>query len=373
MLRQVALAVLFATQAPVVSAKAEVVWPGDEWATKGPEADAKKLDALLAVTDSDALPLEETRGVVIVHHGVIVGERYRKGFDEKTPQLSWSMAKSVTQAMLGIAVKRGLVDIDKPMGSPHWAAGDERAAIPWRTWMQMADGQEYHEIGVVDPWENDAARMLFGEGRRDVAGFAATLPLTHRPGEHWNYNSAGINLIADALGRAFAPGASASVRREKMLAVMKEELFEPIGMRSAQPEFDSTGTFIGSAFVYATPRDWARFGLLYLRGGEWNGKRILPEGWTDFAHTKTIAPDSDIYGAGFWITPQSGRGKPFGALCPNGPKDLYVAEGHQGQVVAIIPSKDLVVVRLGFFHDDESGFPTLGDWLEKVVALFPDR
>src|SRR6185369_7480460 len=154
-------------------------------------------------------------------------------------------------------------------------------------------------------------------------------------------------------GRVFAPGANAEDRRKKMLAVMKEELFDPIGMTSARPEFDSTGTFIGSALVYATARDWARFGYLYLKDGVWNGKRILPEGWVDFARAKNPASNSDVYGAGFWITPQSGSGKPLPALTPNGPRDLYNAQGHEGQLVVIVPSKDLVVVRLGLFHDDE--------------------
>src|SRR6185369_9486816 len=126
-------------------------------------------------------------------------------------------------------------------------------------------------------------------------------------------------------GRVFAPGANAEDRRKKMLAVMKEELFDPIGMTSARPEFDSTGTFIGSALVYATARDWARFGLLYLRDGVWNGKRILPEGWVDFARTRTPADNCDVYGAGFWITAASGAGKPYPSLLQKGPRDTFMA------------------------------------------------
>jgi CubicO group peptidase (beta-lactamase class C family) len=213
--------------------------------------------------------------------------------------------------------------------------------------------------------------MLFGTGRLDVAGFAASLPLVHEPGAHWNYNSAGVNLIADALGRVFAPGAEPIERRARMAQAMKDELFGPIGMTSAQPEFDSKGTFIGSAMVYATARDWARFGLLYLRDGVWEGRRILPSGWVDFARTKTPAEDCNVYGAGFWITPSDGVGKPYHGLVPNGPRDLFMAQGHEGQVVVIVPSKDLVVVRLGLF-DDRKGFRPLGRWLGEVVSLFPD-
>jgi CubicO group peptidase (beta-lactamase class C family) len=216
------------------------------------------------------------------------------GFGADTPLLSWSMAKSVTQALVGIAVRRGLVDIDQPMGNPRWETGDTRAAISWRMWINMVDGQAYEEIGAPDPTHNDAARMLFGAGRLDVAGFAASLPLVHAPGAHWNYNSAGVNLIADALGHVFAPGAAPAARRARMAEVMNDELFGPIGMSSARAEFDRAGTFVGSAWVYATARDWARFGLLYLRGGVWGGRRILPEGWVDFARAKTTAEDCDI-------------------------------------------------------------------------------
>jgi CubicO group peptidase (beta-lactamase class C family) len=284
--------------------------------------------------------------------------------------LSWSMAKSVTQALVGIAVRRGLVDIDQPMGNPHWPAGDPRAAIPWRNFLNMNDGQDYHEIGVADQTRNDAARMLFGAGRLDVAGFGASLPLIHPPGTHWNYNSAGVNLIAAALGRVLAPGAAPAELRARMVAVLRDELFAPIGMTSAQPEFDSTGNFIGSALVYATARDWARFGLLYLRDGVWDGKRILPEGWVDFARTKTPVEDCDIYGAGFWVTPATGSGKPYHAMAPNGPLDLFLAQGHEGQLVIIVPSKDLVLVRLGLL-DDRIGWGALGEWVEQVVTLFP--
>src|SRR5262249_61427942 len=149
--------------------------------------------------------LGETRAVVVIHHGRLVFERYMPGFGPDTPLISWSMAKSVTQALVGVAVRRGLVEIDRPMGNPRWAAGDPRAAIPWRYWLNMVDGQDYHEIGVVDQTKNDAARMLFGVGRRDIAAYGASFPLAHAPRTVWNYNSAGINPISHALSRLVAP------------------------------------------------------------------------------------------------------------------------------------------------------------------------
>jgi CubicO group peptidase (beta-lactamase class C family) len=360
--------------APLPPQPAGVSWPTSEWPTGPlPSGIDDRLERALAVVDAKQPKLGETRAVVIIHHGRLVAERYMPGYTRDTPLLSWSMAKSVTQALVGIAVRRGLVDIDKPMGNPRWAAGDARAAIPWRNWINMIDGQAYREIGVIDQTRNDAARMLYGAGRLDVAGFGAELPLIHPPATHWNYNSAGVNLIAAALGRVFAADAKTpEERRERIVAVMRDELFTPIGMTSAQPEFDSTGNFVGSALVYATARDWARFGLLYLRDGVWNGRRILPAGWVDFARTKTPVEDCDVYGAGFWVTPAAGRGKPYTAMAPNGPRDLFLAQGHEGQLVIIVPSKDLIVVRLGLL-DDRKGWPSLGEWVERVVTLFPNN
>jgi CubicO group peptidase (beta-lactamase class C family) len=285
------------------------------------------------------------------------------GYDAQTPLISWSMAKSITHAMVGVAVRKGLVDIDKPMGNPHWVAGDARAAIPWRLWMQMIDGLDYHEIDATGPTSNDAAQMLYGAGRLDVAAWAASLPLAHPPGAHWNYNSAGVNLIADALGRVFAPNAGPAARRAKMQAELFRELFEPLGMTSAEPEFDAAGTFLGSALVYATARDFARFGLLYARDGVWNGQRLLPPGWVDFARTGTPAVDGQHYGAGWWLVPEGGPIKL--------PRDMFTAQGHEGQLITVVPSKDLVIVRLGRF-DDRPGFPALRDWMAQLVSLFPD-
>jgi CubicO group peptidase (beta-lactamase class C family) len=338
-----------------------VPWPTRAWPTGPIPAEVKRppLDELLALVDHPHPQLGETRAVVIIHRGKLIVERYMNGYDRDTPLISWSMAKSITQALLGIAVRDGKVDIDKPMGNPRWTAGDPRAAIPWRQWINMVDGQDYHEIDATSPTSNDAARMLFGQGRLDVAGFAAGLPLVHPPGSHWNYNSAGINLIADGLGRVWAPGAAPAERRTKIFETLSNELFTPLGMTSAQPQFDAAGTFVGSALVYATARDFARFGYLYLRDGMWDGRRLLPPGWVDFARSRGPAPNSERYGAGWWI---EAPGSPV--------PDLFSAQGHSGQVIGVSPSRDLVVVRLGLF-DDRVGWQPLADWAHKLVGLFP--
>jgi CubicO group peptidase (beta-lactamase class C family) len=213
--------------------------------------------------------------------------------------------------------------------------------------------------------------MLFGEGRLDAAGYAARLPLIHRPGEHWNYNSAGINLTTDALTRVIAPEArNPDARRSAMRAFMQRELFDRIGMASAEPQFDASGTFLGSAFVYATAQDFARFGLLYLRDGIWDGSRILADGWVDFARTPAPGSDANIYGAGFWVAPADGKPRPPYSSAIVAPRDTFQAQGYEGQVTVIVPSKDLVLVRLG--HMPERGWRTLSRWVADVVSLFPD-
>lgn len=373
MLLAALLLCLAAPLVPLPAQPAGVAWPTQRWAT-GPlpaGVDAASLATLLDAVDRVDDLLGETRAVVLVHRGRLVAERYRAGFGPTTPLVSWSMAKSITQAVVGIAVRLGKLDPDQPMGNPRWSRGDARAAIPWRQWLQMVDGQAYREIGVKNPAESDAAKMLFGEGRRDAARYAAALPLIHRPGEHWNYNSAGIILVDDALARAVSPeAATPDARRSAMRAFMRRELFDRIGMASAQPEFDASGTFLGSALVYATAQDFARFGLLYLRGGVWDGSRILPEGWVDFARTPAPNSDANLYGAGFWVAPPDGQPRPPYGSAILAPRDTFQAQGFEGQVTVIVPSKDLVLVRLG--HMPEWGWRALSRWVAKVVALFPD-
>jgi CubicO group peptidase (beta-lactamase class C family) len=302
-----------------------------------------------------------------------VHEQYAPGYAADMRLVSWSMAKSVTQALVGIAVQQGRVKIDSPMGNPHWGSNDKRAEIPWRTWLQMTDGQQYLEIEAQTIADSDASRKLFGPGRLDVAAYCAGLPLIHEPGTHWNYNSCGIVLTADALTRAIVPNpASAQTRREAMLAWMHENLFNVIGM-NAQPEFDATGLFYGSAFVYASARDFAKFGLLYLRDGVWEGRRVLPEGWVDYARTPGTGTNADIYGAGWWINPQEGNGRPYPTRIDVGDlRDAFSAQGFEGQYTLVVPSKDLVIVRLGLTPEKDLRGGALRDWMGRVARVFPN-
>lgn len=353
---------------------ADTPWPTTQWPTgPGVGVDMAKVTALVEgkTLKPDAL-YGETRAVVIVQGGRLVLERYAPGYSATTRLVSWSMAKSITQAAVGIAASQGRLDPDAAMGAWLWPADDPRAKVTWKQWLNMVDGQKYLEMDAPSVAQSDAAKQLYGPGRLDVAAYCATLPQIHETGTHWNYNTCGINLVGASLARVIAPSDDPAVRREGMAQWLKEQVFGQIGMASAQPEFDSAGAFLGGSLVYATAQDFARFGLLYLRGGVWEGRQVVPRTWVTYARTPTPAKNVDTYGAGWWLTPEKGDGAPYRSLIVGGPVDAFSAQGHEGQVILIVPSKDLVVVRLGRFDDGPEHWDALGDWLGEIARAFPD-
>lgn len=361
---------------PLPPQPAGVAWPTEDWAEAPLPNDVDRATYDLAVTEAFAgvHPLMgETRAVIVVQGGRIVFERYGDGYTRDTRQVSWSTAKSITHALVGAAVLQGRVAIDTPMGNPHWRAGDRRASISWRDWLQMVDGLDYTESA---PQITNAgnARMLFGEGRRDVARWAAGLPLIRDPGAHWNYSSATTILISDALTRAIVPDPrDATDRRNRMRAWMNTSLFDRIGTHPVV-EFDAQGTFYGSSLIWATARDFAKFGYLYLRDGVWDGTRVLPEGWVDFGRAYGPDPNVDTYGAQWWLTPRSGTGRPARSLIVDEDMaDAFSAQGYEGQIIVVVPSKDLVLVRLGRFDNGAESWDALGDWTTRLIGAFGDR
>jgi CubicO group peptidase (beta-lactamase class C family) len=364
------------TLAPLPSQPAGVAWPGADWETAPVPRDLDAATFDLAVTEAFAGPhplMGETRAVLIVQSGRIVFERYGEGYTRDTRLTSWSMAKSITHALVGAAVMDGQVSIDTPMGNPHWRAGDRRASITWRQWLQMVDGLDYQESNENIAYAGNA-RMLFGDGRRDVARWAAERPLIRDPGTQWNYSSADTILVSDALTRVIVSDPrDANDRRTRMRAWMNEQLFDHIGMHPVV-EFDPQGTFYGSSLIWASARDFARFGYLYLRDGVWDGERVLPEGWVDFGRTPGPAQNTDTYGAGWWLTPSQGPGRPSRSLITDpGMADAFSAQGYEGQIVVVVPSKDLVLVRLGRFDGGLEAWDALGDWATRMIGAYGDR
>lgn len=337
-----------------------VAWPTASWST-GPlpaGADGAALAALVdeafANPDPDALP--GTRALLVVHRGRIVAEHYAPGFNAGRKFLTQSVAKTVTGVLAGIAVRDGLLELDAPAPVALWRSdGDPRRAITLRHLLQMSDGLDFTE-SYFNPFTSDVLPMLFGHARDDMAGWAADRPLAHAPGTHWSYSSGTTNILSgiirDAVGGT----------RAQYLSFMRRELFEPIGMTSAEPEFDAAGTFVGSSWMHGTAQDWARFGLLLLRGGVWDGRRILPEGWVDFMRTPLAHEPDKIYGAHLWLN--------GGERIPGAP-DLFMATGNGGQVIAMVPSRDLVIVRLG--RTGYSHYGAIYRWIGDIVALFPEQ
>jgi len=275
--------------------------------------------------------------LVVQHRGEVVFERYGHQPDTlfgpggpvgpATTLVSWSMAKSITQAAVGIAVGDGLLSIDAPAPVPAWL-GTEKEAITLLDLLEMRPGLEFVE-DYVDDSLSHCLEMLYGDGKDDMAAYAAALPMIHTPGTVWNYSSGTTNIIARIVGDAV--GSS----RDDMEAFLHDRLFRPVGMSSAVPKFDTRGTFVGSSYVYATARDFARFGQLYLDDGMVDGERILPEGWRDVARTR-VAYDADGdlgYGRQWWLWPEF----PGSLAC----------QGYEGQYTLVEPSRDLVVVHLG--------------------------
>ena len=270
-----------------------------------------------------------TLAEVVVHGGEVVHETYGPDTGPDTTLISWSTGKSVTHALVGIAVREGLLDLDAPAPVPEWA-GDDRQAITLRQLLHMTSGLRFVE-DYVDDSISHCIDMLFGAGQADVAAYAAALPLDHPPDSVFNYSSGTTNIVSRIVGQAVGGGEAA------MRAFMEAELFGPLGMTSADPRFDAAGTFIGSSFLYCTARDFARFGQLYLADGVWEGRRILPEGWVDFARTPAPAPvDEEFgYGAHWWLWDRHGF------------PGTYAAHGYEGQYIIVRPDRDVVVVRLG--------------------------
>lgn len=287
-----------------------------------------------AFSDPDPARPRRTRAVLIVHDGRIVAERYAPGFTGETPFLGWSMAKSVVNSLVGTLVKKGRLSLDGPVAVPEWRkAGDRRRKITLDQLLHMNSGLRFDE-DYGRPL-TDVTRMLLGVP--DMAAYAARKPLDGEPGTRWSYSSGTTNIIArilrDAVGDA------------DYHAFPRRALFDRIGMRSAVIETDASGTFVGSSFMYASARDWARFGLLYLRDGVWANERLLPEGWVEYTRTPAAGDHRQRYGAHFWLEiPEEYRSGGSGSLLP---PDSFHAIGHEGQFVTIIPSRDLVIVRLG--------------------------
>lgn len=352
-------------------------YPVDDWPSKVAEtaqakaAEIKSLeDYAFTLTGKD----EERKGIrtdglVIIKSGQLIYERYGRGFDAKKRHISWSVAKSFSGALAGLAVKGGYLSIDDSICKYFPKTRQDNCGITVRHLLEFSSGLDWHEI--YENKSNQASSvlaMLYGEGNADMAGFVANHPRRDPPGESWQYSTGEATLLAAVVTAAVKPKLGETFAWKM--------LFEPIGMKSAIFERDKAGNLIGGSWLYATPRDYARFGYLYLNDGCWNGTRLLPSDWV---HNSTqVAPalrkkvtsewgPGDVNGWQFWLNKiVAERGetkKPY----PDLPDDTYHALGHWGQSITIIPSLDLVVVRTG--DDRETGITDRNKLLKLAIAV----
>ena len=293
--------------------------------------DAKEVDSL------------KTRSLLIIYKNQIIGEKYNHNFNKKSLILGWSMTKSITATLFGILEKQNKIDLNSTHLFPEWE-NDERANITLNALLQMNSGLEwdenYDEI-------SDVTKMLFLE--KDMSQMQLNKPLQFTINEHWNYSSGTTNLLSRYLREQFKT-------HEDYLNFPVKQLYDKLGMSSMMIETDLSGNYVGSSYAWATTRDWGKLGLLYLHNGKWNDEQIINESWVDYVRTPCANSDK-IYGAHFWLN--------AGGILPDAPRDMYSMQGYQGQKVYIIPSKEMVVVRMGLTEEPDFDFNKM---LKGIIA-----
>jgi CubicO group peptidase (beta-lactamase class C family) len=344
---------------PLPPQRIDVAYPTRGWPRGDPErADHIAIEVALGklFAKRSASGVADTRALLVVQGGKLVVERYAPGFDARSRFRSWSAGKSLANAWIGILVRDGRVSLDEPLDARAWRARaeDPRRAITVREALQMTTGLA-NEDGD-DGTSGFVSRLLFGDLSGDSALGAADVAPRHEPGTHWAYSTGTTQLLA----RLVVERAG-----EDWRAFTQHELDAPLGMSSLLVESDRAGTPLVGAFVWANAQDWARLGLLYLRDGLWEGRRILPAGWVDFTRTPAPVPNNGTYGAHFWVNAKPG---PEQYPMYSADLDAFEMNGHAGQFVVIVPSRDLVVVRLGEMN--ASTWAELRAGLEELIDAF---
>ncbi len=286
---------------------------------------------------------KKTRSALVIYKGQIIEEQYLDGFDERSMILGWSMAKSITSAVLGVMVKEEKVSLDQKNLFEEWK-DDSRNDLSLANLLNMNSGLEWEEDYTKIC---DATKMLFLEA--DMTRSQLVKPITGIPNNSWNYSSGTSNLLSGFIRNQFDS-------HQDYLDYWYEKVIDKIGMHSMIIETDYLGNYIGSSYAWATTRDWAKFGLLYFYNGNWNGEQVLDPSWIDFTKKPTNGSDG-VYGGHFWLN--------AGGKFPDVPRDMYSCNGFQGQRVWIIPSKDLVVVRTGLH---EYPFFDINEFLSEIIS-----
>ncbi len=325
--------------------KTEITYGPDIWPNSLVSGSPEMHSALKKAFDLPGDSKLNTRGVVVIHQGKIIGEAYADGIDKDTPLLGWSMTKSIVGILAGILEKDNYWKLDGQMQIDDWQ-DDERKHITLNNLMQMSSGLNWEEnYGSV----STATKMLYGSS--DMGASAHGENLVYEPGSEWVYSSGTTNIISRKMADAFTD-------KEAYQRFAYDSLLGPIGAKSFTIETDASGHFMGSSYGYGSARDWAKLGLLMLQKGNWNGEQIIDSAWVDYCHQ--TAPMSDgAYGGHFWLN----RGSKYEEYDANS----YWMAGFHSQQVAIHPDRDLVIVRLGVTY--ERGAFDFSGWTKEVFDV----
>ncbi len=324
---------------------------------------ARAIDDLFA--DEDA---GETRALLVLSGGKVVAERYGAGFGRQTRLIGWSMSKTVTGVLIGLLVTDGRLRLDESVPIPAWQrSGDPRGEITLRQLLQMRSGLRHTE-GGSPPWRSDEVRMLFLDGRDNMAAYAEEQPLEAEPGAKWEYSSATSLILADIAARTLSDSPDPAARRHAVADYLRARLFGPVGLGSMVAEYDAAGTLGGSSMIHGTARDWARFGEFLRSGGSVAGAQVLPRTWTEFMTRPS--PRNPGFGAQIWLNRPQADDKVV-LLPGRAPKSLFALIGHGGQYVLVSPDQRLTVVRMGMSEAGQRG--KVLDHLARIVGQFPRR
>ncbi|KWV92286.1 serine hydrolase [Erythrobacter sp. YT30] len=314
--------------------------------------------------------LGETRAVLVMADGEIAAERYADGYDADTRFISWSMAKTITAVLIGMLVADGKLSVKEPAPVPLWQRpGDPRSEITLEHLLQMRSGLRHTEAGDP-PFDSSEVRMLFLDGRDDMARWAKEQPLEAEPGEKFEYSSNTTVILADIAARALTKSDDPEVRRAAIAEFLEERLFGPLDMTSVVPEFDASGTLIGGSLMHATARDYAKFGEFMRAGGKApGGEQLVPTGWIEAMTSPS--PASEHYGYQTWMNrPEPRLEYPHPLFPDRAPNSLFALIGHMGQYVLVSPEQNVTLVRLG--HSTSEERPLMLQEAADVLALYPE-
>lgn len=308
------------------------------------DIDYAKLNAAVAnAFDAKNEKKKRTRSVVVLYKGKLIAEKYADNFNKSSKILGWSMTKSLTATYFGILQKQHKIDIMKAAPITEWQ-NDERKNITINDLLHMNSGLEWEEDYSKI---SDVTKMLFQA--EDMSRSQLEKPAKFKPNLHWYYSSGTSNLLSGILRKQFKT-------HQEYLDFWYSALIDKIGMNSALVETDMAGNFVGSSYGWATTRDWAKFGLLYLHKGNWNGEQLFDPNWAKYVATPTNTSNGR-YGAQFWLN--------AGGYFPDVPRDMFYCSGYQGQMVAVFPSQDLVIVRMGLTEEPEFDF---NEFLKEIIG-----